>query len=1280
MACFLLRSRAGMNEITQNKSVQHTNWAPGHRDRCLGRDRELALLAACHELALQRRSAFVVVSGKSGMGKSTLLAEAQRRLRDRGALVLEGRCRPGLLSYRPLLEVARGAVEHLCEAGASEELLLVGEHLLDVLGGQATRSADSRLALFDQMAVLLQAVGDMRPVVVVLHDLDFADGGTLQLLRYLGRVLAASPELPRASFRGLIVASAADISAIPDDDGWSHSVNLVRIDLDGLDQDGIRAFLSSDEVVSRVMQATGGVPQLMERVVVDRLLGRNGLEVALADFDASEQRLLCVLSVFGRPLGPETLRLLSRLPHDGLARAIAGLSQRQVLEKMVVDGELRVGLAQVGHQQTIYRSMPDEDRRALHAEIGDYLQGREERELEACARHLLLGGCGERAIGVALEAGHRLELAFCFERAAELYERALQLASAEQEGRTADLTLVDRLCTVYEVTGQLDRALHHALRAQELRPDDPQSTLRIAHLHLVRGDFGAARVELEELEQSAVHLDEITAARMMADRAWALYLAGDNDAARDCAVVGLERCPASNEETTTVRISMQNTLGKIHLDQGRHDEARILFLANLEDARAWGLPAEEVRALVQLGQTSLQIGDHEHARQWYQEARTLADSIGEQRYLGACLQHLGVLAERRRDYAQALDLYQDAVAAWKKVGHRSYLAWVGLDLGKLYLHLGDLARAVAMADLAQRLADSQPPVAMQINLDLLRGGIAAGECRYGEALERFSRARTLAREAMQPEREARALIDLAALELDRGHSAEALRLLGELPEQLPSRLRCAALLLCGRAELEQDDLTGARTSLAEALELSDATADPEMAWQARYLLGIVALGQGRQAEARRCLREAAAGELQVRGGVPPELLEGFSEQPLRVALRRALGGQEQPKPRRPARDDRRCRIPEGSRGPAVDDRPAACAAIVGQHSRMRQIFDHVEKVAPTDALVLIRGESGTGKELIAEAIHRMSQRVRRPLVKVNCGALVESLLLSELFGHERGAFTGAMQRRKGRFEVADGGTIFLDEIGDISPKTQVALLRVLQNQEFERVGGTEPIQVDVRIICATNRDLEAMVRAGTFREDLYYRLRGVLIEVPPLRDRADDVLLLAEHFLARIAKERGTSGRNLSLAADKLLCCYRWPGNVRELENVLRSVTLFTDTEVIDVRDFSDYPELRQLLPSPAEDVAPESATALPAGPLSSPYEQIRATGISLKGLKKEIEARCITEALGDAGGNITRAAELLGMKRPRLSQLIKEHGISVADCSPAGWAAGTEQTGVTHD
>jgi transcriptional regulator with GAF, ATPase, and Fis domain len=317
---------------------------------------------------------------------------------------------------------------------------------------------------------------------------------------------------------------------------------------------------------------------------------------------------------------------------------------------------------------------------------------------------------------------------------------------------------------------------------------------------------------------------------------------------------------------------------------------------------------------------------------------------------------------------------------------------------------------------------------------------------------------------------------------------------------------------------------------------------------------------------------------------------------------------------------------------------------------MEQLFALLDKLAGCDSMVLIRGESGTGKELVAEAIHRHSTRRQRPLVKVNCGALVETLLLSELFGHERGAFTGAVARHRGRFEIADGGTLFLDEIGDISPRTQVALLRVLQECEIQRVGSTTPIRVDVRVICATHRNLEAMVQSGEFREDLYYRLKGIEVEVPPLRERIDDLGLLAGTFLNRLAVERGATPRTLSEAALALLRSHDWPGNVRELENVIRSVSLLCEGPVIDVQDFSDYAEVfRQAAGPQAGGVPPLARQA---------FERVASGATSLRALKREIEVECIRRALERCDGNITRAADLLGMKRPRLSQVIKELGI----------------------
>ncbi|MBI2462567.1 MAG: sigma-54-dependent Fis family transcriptional regulator [Candidatus Rokubacteria bacterium] len=306
--------------------------------------------------------------------------------------------------------------------------------------------------------------------------------------------------------------------------------------------------------------------------------------------------------------------------------------------------------------------------------------------------------------------------------------------------------------------------------------------------------------------------------------------------------------------------------------------------------------------------------------------------------------------------------------------------------------------------------------------------------------------------------------------------------------------------------------------------------------------------------------------------------------------------------------------------------------LLGRSAAVQGLREAVQQVAATDAAVLILGESGTGKELVAHAIHYGGRRAERPLVKVSCAALPEGLLESELFGHERGAFTGARDRRRGRFELAHGGTLFLDEVGDLSPPTQAKLLRVLQEQEFERVGGTETIKVDVRLITATNRDLEGLVAEGTFREDLYYRLNVVPIRVPPLRERVEDIPILAAHFLRASAERWGKPVPEVTAEALALLCRHPWPGNVRELQHAMESIVVFSKGDPIGV----------EALP-PA--VRGEGQVA------DSPD---RAPGASLR----DLERQAIAQMLVATGGNRRKAAEILGIGLKTLYRKIQEFGL----------------------
>src|SRR6185312_15241489 len=247
------------------------------------------------------------------------------------------------------------------------------------------------------------------------------------------------------------------------------------------------------------------------------------------------------------------------------------------------------------------------------------------------------------------------------------------------------------------------------------------------------------------------------------------------------------------------------------------------------------------------------------------------------------------------------------------------------------------------------------------------------------------------------------------------------------------------------------------------------------------------------------------------------------------------------------------------------DRSSMFEEIVGSSPALQRVLAQAAKVAKTDATVLILGETGTGKELVARAIHRRSGRSTRAFIRVNCAAIPQSLIASELFGHEKGAFTGALQRRLGRFEAADGGTIFLDEVGDLPPETQIALLRVLQEREIERVGSSHPIGVDVRVLAATNRDLDAAVESGAFRQDLYFRLNVFPIRMPPLRERADDVPVLVEYLVERYARGAGKSIRQIKKQTLELLRAYDWPGNVRELQNVIERAVVLCEGETFAI-------------------------------------------------------------------------------------------------------------------
>lgn len=337
---------------------------------------------------------------------------------------------------------------------------------------------------------------------------------------------------------------------------------------------------------------------------------------------------------------------------------------------------------------------------------------------------------------------------------------------------------------------------------------------------------------------------------------------------------------------------------------------------------------------------------------------------------------------------------------------------------------------------------------------------------------------------------------------------------------------------------------------------------------------------------------------------------------------------------------------EGQRQSGTHEQTYDVDSIIGQSGTMQEVFRLIHKVAATDATVLILGESGTGKELVARAIHHQSPRGSRPLIPVNCGAIPEDLLESELFGHEKGAFTGAIKSRPGRFELANSGTIFLDEIGDMSPSLQVKLLRALQEQRFERVGGTRTIATDIRVIAATHRDLRQKVENGSFREDLFYRLNVVPIHVPPLRERRGDISLLCQHFLNRLHERKGFEKKQMHPEVLEALMRYYWPGNVRELENLLERMVILSNGPMLQLDDLP--PKLRDIRPS---------AEISGMGVI-----EMDDSGVDFNAAVDDFERKLILQALDKTGWVKNQAALLLGLNRTTLVEKIKKKGLIEPD------------------
>jgi transcriptional regulator with GAF, ATPase, and Fis domain/tetratricopeptide (TPR) repeat protein len=838
--------------------------------------------------------------------------------------------------------------------------------------------------------------------------------------------------------------------------------------------------------------------------------------------------------------------------------------------------------------------------------------------------------------------------------------------------------------------GEANDAQRWCESATALSPEDPTIALLMGRALMQLGDLVAARVSLQKA-QAAANDDELRA-RVACELAELSYLAGDLKLAAEHATRAITLAT-----TASTRLGGRNTIGKINLVEARWDAADAHFAEDALTASAAGEATAELRARLNRGIALISKGLLDDARATLERVLEDGARLGEDRARAYAFANLGVIAYRQRDYGSALASWDAAVRFRQTLRGRVATAHTIANLAELRLRLGLTEHAEHAVAFGRRLLVGASAPARTAHYKRVAAQIALVRKNTELARREIEAAQADAEVSGDKDVLSAVLFVAARVALEDGDVARAAAAVAHA-QQLATggRSDAEAAILRAHELRARGALPGAALDAAgEALAAARACGEEDLLAEIHALLATLSRDAGDvQAAQAHCCRAIAVRD-QVAAGLPADIRAAFLAKPDVVAVSRLNSSLASASSFSDASDVEE-EAPRTQRllPRALGD--GGVREIIGNDPEIRSLVVAIGKVARANSTVLIRGESGTGKELVAEALHRASERANGPLVSVNCAALVETLLLSELFGHEKGAFTGAASRRRGRFEMAEGGTLFLDEIGDISSRTQVALLRVLQEKTFERVGGTQPIRANVRVICATHRDLKSMVERGEFREDLYYRLRGITLEVPPLRARLGDLPKIADHLLGRIGIERSEQPKTIGSDALELLQRHRWPGNIRELENVLRAVSLFADGEQITASDLIDNVEdfrtvaqsgpasqpplslraslLPPVLPSIAgmsgNDVGATEAGeddgsgALPdteSGATSVAYAQVRQGAVSLSDMKRQIERDCIARALAETKGNITRAAALLGMKRPRLSQLVKQYGLSAS-------------------
>jgi DNA-binding NtrC family response regulator/tetratricopeptide (TPR) repeat protein len=766
------------------------------------------------------------------------------------------------------------------------------------------------------------------------------------------------------------------------------------------------------------------------------------------------------------------------------------------------------------------------------------------------------------------------------------------------------------------------------------------------------GDLMTAEADLSEAFESAP--DAASRAKTAVRMAELCYQMGDFDRALHLAGEGLR-----GAGDIATRLGGRNVVGKVHIARAQWHDAKKHFTADAREAERAGDRTSELRARLNRGIAFLMLDQRDEARNIFLGVVADGERYSEPQAVSWALYNLATAAHRRHDYAEALPRYTQAIEVAQRLHEKIPLANLLLAFAELQLRLHRLNEAHEALAFCRRACGFWMPAALISDFKIIDARVHLADGKTAEASELVREAASNSASSRNGDSVSQCPRILARIALEEGDLARAGEAIAEARKvaNTPEALAEIALLeaLCAQAAGHPFEKTA-----LDASQLALGLAGAELALEINLLLAGHYLDRGNLTLAQSHANTARGLRGRMTGTLPADIFARFLERRDQVEL---------------ARIDARLLEASKKRKPPGAEKAAAPAisvasgmdSILGQDPEIIALRAKILAFASTDTTVLILGENGTGKELVANALQKASDRRGGPFIKVNCACFVDTLLIDELFGHEPGTFTGAEFQRLGCFELAKGGTLFLDEIGDVSPAAQKALLRVLQDGSFQRLGGTKTLHTDCQILCATNQNLEAMVECGKFREDLYYRLHSLVLTAPPLRNRLGDLELLTSAFLQSFASLYSKPLKVLSPRALAGLVRHRWPGNVRELKNVLESVHVQTEGDIIELGDITRNVERLRYLEDSSLEISEDGnlhtdqgAALLPAVPLlfRQMYQRIKTSRASYRDVESELEYFCVKSALEESGGNITRAGKLIGIGRARMSQLVKQHGL----------------------